>query len=199
VEDAPSSSAGWEEAADAVVADLRLLLEGNARPGAFAEARAEAARQDLALHPPERARVRAMLLGDERDRAWALAAAAALPDVDDDLAGLALRLHRPDDDELIRLLGAELVDALPPELLSRHEEELLRAFEGESNPLVLAVALPALERLDAPRLRTLVESQLQLASPEMLPILVGVARERLSPGELAAIGILVDDGSGGGR
>jgi len=187
----PAPSTGWQEAAEIVVADLRAMLAGRAAPGAFAEAMAEAARADLALHPPSRAQVRRMLLGDERDRAWALAAAAALPDVDDDLLGLALRLQRPDDDELIRMLGAELVDALPPELLSRHEQELLEAFGQERNPLVLAVALPALERLDAPSLEALIDAQLQEAGPAMLPILVGLARDRLPPASLETLGIRV--------
>lgn len=195
----PPPSTGWEEAAETVVAELRGMLAGVARPGAFAEAQAEAARADLALYPPPRALVRRALLGGERERAWALAAAAALPDPDDDLVGLALRLQRPDDDEVIRLLGAELVDSLPPELLSRHQEELLRAFSAEGNPLVLAVALPAMERLDEGGLRALVEAQLQIASPEMLPILVALARDRMGPTELDSIGILVTDGSGGDR
>src|SRR5512145_595056 len=153
-------STGWEEAAETIAVDLAALLDGHARTGAFAEAQAEAARQDLALYPPDAAKVRRMLLAGTRERTWALVAVAVLPDVDDDLVRLLLRSLRPEDDDLQRLLTAEAVAALPPELLARHEEELLGAFAGETNPLVLAEALPALERMETERLRALVERQL---------------------------------------
>lgn len=184
-------AAGWEEAAESVVAELQGILDGRARPGAFAEAQAEAARQDLALHPPARERVRRMLLGSEQERRWALAALSARPALDDDLVRLVLRSHRPEDDAVTRLLGAEIAAAIPPDLLSLYGEELLRAFASEENPLVLAVALPALEQLDEERLRALVRAQVEAASPSMLPVLVGLARDRLGAEALADVGILV--------
>lgn len=175
----PSPSAGWEEAATVVAQDLRRLLDGRPRAGAYEEARAEAARQDLALHPPDRARLRRLLLGGESERLLALAALAARPELDDDLLRIVLRSQHPEDDDLVRLLGAEIVQGAPPALLSRHDEDLYRAFERETNPLVLAVALPALERMDASRLRALLRVQLAQAGPEMLPVLYGLARSRL--------------------
>lgn len=190
-------SAGWEEAAETVVADLRGLLDGRARPGAFAEAQAEAARQDLALHPPARDRVRRMLLGSEQERRWALAALSARPALDDDLVRLVLRSHRPEDDAVTRLLGAEIAASIPPDLLSPYGEELVQAFASEENPLVLAVALPALEQLDEERLQALVRAQVETASPSMLPVLVGLARDRLGADALADVGILVNEGAGG--
>jgi hypothetical protein len=132
-----------------------------------------------------------LLSPDERARTLALAALSARPEPSDDLLRVVLRSQRPEDDELVRLLGAELVAALPPELLARHEEDLLRAFEREPNPLVLAVALPALERMEEPRLRRLLDAQLALAPPEMLPVLVGLARDRLGPGGLREVGVIV--------
>ncbi|HET8538740.1 MAG TPA: hypothetical protein VFL83_02590 [Anaeromyxobacter sp.] len=172
-------SAGWESEAETIAAGLRRILDGRPRAGAYAEARAEAARADLALFPPPRDRVRRLLLGSERDRTLALAALAARPDLDDDLLRLVLRSQRPEDDELLRLLGAEIAAAAPAELGARHEDDLLRAFEVEPNPLVLAVALPALERMDEARLRRLLRAQLAVASPEMLPVLLALARGRL--------------------
>ena len=47
--------------------------------------------------------------------------------------------------------------------------------------LVLAVALPALERMDEARLRALLRAQLASATPEMLPVLLALARARLGP------------------
>lgn len=188
---APALSAGWEEAAETIVAELRGLLDGRARAGAFAEAQAEAAREDLGRYPPERGQLRRMLLGTEGERARALAALSVRPVLDDDLAGLVLRSHRPEDDPLIRLLAAEVVAAMPPDVLSRHEEELLRAFAAEENPLVLAVALPSLEQLAEPRLEQLLRAQLELASAPMLPVLVGLARDRLGADALAQVGVLV--------
>ncbi len=175
----PPPSVGWETEAEALAADLRGLLDGHARGGAYAEARAEAARRDLALFPPEKSRVRRMLLGGERERTWALAAVAARPEASDDLVRIVLRSQRPDDDEVVRLLGAEIVAALPAEVLSRHEDDLLRAFEQETNPLVFAVALPALERMEEPRLRQLLRAQVSAAGSEMLPVLVALAKDRL--------------------
>lgn len=186
-------SFGWEEAAETVVLDLRGLLAGRARAGAFAEAQAEAAREDLVRYPPERERVRRMLMGSDEERGWALAASSALPDPDDELVRVALRSQRPEDDDVLRLLCAELAASLPPELLARHAEELRAAFELESNPLVLAVAMPALERLDDGQLRSVLSSQLQLASPQNLPFVVGLARGRLGEDGLADVGILVDE------
>ncbi|HEY6005037.1 MAG TPA: hypothetical protein VIV57_19320, partial [Anaeromyxobacter sp.] len=177
--DEPSPSAGWEEAAEAVAADLRRLLDGRPGAGAYAEARAEAARADLALFPPDRARIRRLLAGGERERLLALAALAARPELDDDLARLVLRGQRPEDDEVARLLGAEIAAGLAPDLAARHEDELQRAFEREPNPLVLAVALPALERMEAPRLRALLRAQAAAADPEMLPVLLALSRARL--------------------
>ncbi len=176
---APES--GWEGEAEEVAADLRRMLDGHPAAGAYAEARAEAARADLALFPPARARVYRLLLGSEGERTLALAALAARPDLDDDLLRTVLRAHRPGDDEVVRLLGAEIAAGVAPELAARHEEDLLRAFEGEPNPLVLAVALPALERMAEPRLRRLLRSQVAVASPEMLAVLLTLARERLAP------------------
>lgn len=188
---ASALSAGWEEAAETIVAELRGLVEGRPRAGAFAEAQAEASREDLARYPPDRSQLRRMLLGTEGERARALAALSARPVLDDDLAALVLRSHRPEDDPLIRLLAAEVVAAMPPDVLSRHEEELLRAFAAEENPLILAVALPSLEQLAAPRLEQLLRAQLELASAPMLPVLVGVARDRLGADALAQVGVLV--------
>ncbi len=172
-------SVGWENEADIVATDLRRVLEGDAQPGAFAEARAEAARQDLALFPPDRERLWRMLLGDDRERMLALAALAARPPEEDAIVALVLRSHRPEDGELLRLLGAEIVSDLSPELVSRHEDELLHAFERERNPLVLAFALPALEMMREDRLRDLLRSQVATAEPEMLPVLLALARDRL--------------------
>jgi hypothetical protein len=175
-----------------VAIDLRQLLLGRPAAGAFEEARAEAARADLALFPPDPAELRRMLLSpDDRARTLALAALAARADASDDLLRIVLRSQRPEDDELVRLLGAELVAALPPGLLARHEDDLLRAFEREPNPLVVAVALPALERMEEQRLRTLLDAQLALAAPEMLPVLVALARDRLGPGALREAGVIV--------
>ncbi len=188
----PTGSEGWEEAAVTVAFDLRRLLLGQLRGGAYEEARAEAARQDLALFPPDPWRLRRLLLSPAAaDRTVALAALAARAETPDDLVRIALRSARPEDDELVRLLGAELAAALPPEQLARHEEDLLRAFEREPNPLVLAVALPALERLAPERVRALIEGQLAVAAPEMVPILVAVARDRLGPDALRSVGVLV--------
>lgn len=187
-------SAGWQEAAEAVVEDARAMLDGRVHPGAFAEAQAEASRQELALHPPTRERLRRQLLGTERERTEALAALSAHPELDDELVGLVLREQRPEDDAVTRLLSAEVLAAAPAGFLSLHEDALLRAFSGERNPLVLAVALPALERLDEGRLQALLGAQLDGASSAMLPVLVGLARDRLGPEALANVGILVMDG-----
>ena len=191
-------SAGWEEASETVIADLQAILDGRARSGAFAEAQAEAARQDLARYPPDRTRLRRMLMGSGRERNQALAALSARPDLDDDLVRLVLRSQRPEDDAVTRLLGAVIVAELPPDLLSRHEDDLLATFAGETNPLVLALALPALEQLDDERLRALVRAQLETASPPVLSVLVGLARDRLGRDALADVGILVDERPVGG-
>jgi hypothetical protein len=135
-----------------------------------------------------------LLSPDLRSRALALAAIAARAEASDDLLRIALRSQRPGDDEVVRLLGAELVAALPAEVLARHEDDLLRAFERETNALVLAVALPALERMEEPRLRALLDAQLALAAPEMLPVLVGIARDRLGPEGVRSLGVLVSEG-----
>lgn len=186
------SPLGWHDAAETVAIDLRRFLVGRPAAGAFEEARAEAARADLALFPPDPAELRRMLLSpDVRLRTLALAALAAGAEASDDLLRVVLRSQRPGDDEVVRLLGAEVVAALPPELLARHEEDLLRAFEREANPLVLAVALPALERMEEPRLRALLDAQLSLAAPEMTPVLVAFARARLGSEALASVGVLV--------
>lgn len=194
----PPSSAGWEEAAEAIVADLRGLLAGRPGPGSFAEALAEASRRDLARYPPSHGALRRGLLGSDEDRARALAALAAAPVPDEELVGLALRIHRSDDDPVVRLLDAEVAASTPPQLLSRHEEELLQAFAGEENPLVLAVALPALEQLDERGFTELLRTQVAIASPPMLPILVGLARDRLGSASLAAAGVVVGATSGAG-
>jgi hypothetical protein len=139
-----------------------------------------------------------MLLGSEQERTWALAALSARPALDDDLVRLVLLSHRPEDDAVTRLLGAEIAAAIPPDLLSLYEEELLRAFASEESPLVLAVALPALEQMDEERLRELVRAQVETASPPMLPVLLGLARDRLGAEALADVGILVNEGAAGG-
>jgi hypothetical protein len=191
----PTGATGWEEAAETVALDLRRFLLGRAAGGAYEEARAEAARADLAAFPPEPGKLRRLLLSPSAgDRTLALAALAARGQATDDLVRIALRCARPEEDELLRLLAADLVAALPPEQLARHEDDLLRAFEREPNPLVLAVALPALERLEAPRLRALLEAQLAVAAPEMLPVLAALARDRLGPEGLREIGVLVHRG-----
>jgi hypothetical protein len=188
----PTGAEGWEEAAETVLLDLRRFALGRPAAGAYEEARAEAARRDLALYPPAPARLRRLLLAPSPgDRSLALAALAARGEAEDELVAAALRSARTDDDEVLRLLTAELVSALPAEQLARHEDELLRAFEREQNPLVLAVALPALERLEVPRLRALLQAQLSLASPEMIPVLAALARDRLGPEGLREVGISV--------
>jgi hypothetical protein len=188
----PSPSAGWHDAAETVALDLRRLLLGGPAAGAYEEARADGARADLALFPPDPDELRRMLLSpDERPRALALAALGARGDVPDDLVRVVLRGQRPGADPLVRLLGAEVVAALPPELLARHEDDLLRAFEREANPLVLAVALPALERMEEPRLRALLDAQLSLSAPEMIPVLAAIARARLGAEALASVGVIV--------
>jgi hypothetical protein len=196
------SSAGWEDEADAVAVDLRSVLEGRARPGAFAEARAEAARRDLALFPPDEDLIRRMLIGGERERTWALAALAARPTEADDIVALVLRSQRPEDGELLRLLGAEICSGLAPEVLSRHEEDVLRAFEREPNPLVVAFALPALERLREDRLRDFMRAQVATAEPEMLPVLLALARDRLGSAAIESVEEMLratlSEGAGGG-
>jgi hypothetical protein len=188
----PSPAAGWRDAAETVALDLHRFLLGVPAAGAFEEARADAARADLALFPPDPAELRRMLSSpEERPRTLALAAVAARGEAPDDLVRIVLRRQGTGDDLLVRLLGAEVVASLPPELLARHEEDLLRAFERETNPLVLAVALPALERMEEPRLRALLDSQLSLSSPEMVPVLVAVARDRLGAEALARVGVIV--------
>jgi hypothetical protein len=182
---------GWEEAAETIVADLQAILDGRPRSGAFVEASTSAARADLARYPPGREQLRRMLLGSDRERVLALAALSSGSNADDDLLGLALRSRRDGDGAVMRLLTAEWVASLPPPQLSRHEEELLAAFVGEQNPLVLALALPALERLEEGRLRTLLQAQIASAPDPMLPVLVGLARDRLGPEALADVGILV--------
>jgi hypothetical protein len=191
----PTGATGWEEAAETVALDLRRFLLGRAAGGAYEEARAEAARRDLALFPPEPGRLRRLLLSSApAERTIALAALSARGEATDDLVRIVLRSARPDDDELLRLLAADLVAALPPEQLARHEDDLLGAFAREPNPLVLAVALPALERLETPRLRALLEAQLAVAAPEMVPVLAALARDRLGPDGLREIGVLVRGG-----
>jgi hypothetical protein len=193
----PTGAEGWEEAAETVALDLRRVLLGRPSGGSYDDARAAAARRDLALYPPEPARLRRLLLAPSQgDRMLALAALAARGEATDDLVRIALRSARPEDEDVLRLLSAELVSALPAEQLARHEDDLLRAFEREPNPLVLAVALPALERLDAPRLRALLDAQLSVASPEMVPVLAALARDRLGPEGLRSIGISVFEGRG---
>lgn len=188
----PSPAAGWEEAAETVALDLRRFLVGRPAGGAYEEARAEAARADLALFPPEPARLRRLLLSPSpSDRSLALAALSTRGAAPDELVSVALRSARAEDDDLVRLLAAELAAALPPEQLARHEDDLLLAFEREPNPLVLAVALPALERLEAPRLRALLEAQLGVAAPEMIPVLAALARDRLGAEELRSVGVSV--------
>ncbi len=196
-------SAGWEDAADAIATDLRRVLEGRASGGAYEDARSEAARQDLALFPPELDRIRRMLLGSERERALALAALSARPVESDDIVRLVLRSQRPDDGELLRILGAEICSGLAPEVLSRHEEEVLHAFEREPNPLVLAFALPALERMGEERLRDLVRAQVATAEPEMLPVLIALARDRLGSTAMESVEEALREtlraGAGGGE
>ena len=190
----PSPATGWQEAAETVAIDLRRFLLGRAAAGALEEARAEAARQDLALFPPDPTELRRMLLAsDTRTRTLALVALASRPKPSDDLVRIVLRSQRSEDEEVVRLLGAEVVSALPPELLARHEDDLLRAFAREPNPLVLAVALPALERMEEPRLRALLDAQIVLAAPEMLPVLVGLARDRLGPDGVRSLGVTVHE------
>jgi hypothetical protein len=198
----PTGQEGWEEAAETVAIDLRGLVLGRPVVGAYEEARAEAARRDLRMYPPDPARLRRMLLSPSAsDRILALSALSARGEASDDLVRIALRSARSWDEDLLRLLLADLVTALPPEQAARHEDDVLRAFEREPNPLVLAVALPALERLEAPRLRALVEAQLGVAAPEMIPVLAALARDRLGPEELRSVGISVFEraGAGGGE
>jgi hypothetical protein len=199
----PTGAEGWEEAAETVALDLEGLVLGRPLTGAYEEARAEAARRDLALYPPDPARLRGKLLSPRPfDRILALAALGAGGPASDELVSIALRSARPSDGDLLRLLLAELAVALPPVQSARHEDALLRAFEREPSPLVLAVALPALERLEAPRLRALVEAQLGVAAPEMVPVLAGLARDRLGPDALRAVGISVfvrETGAAGGE
>lgn len=199
----PTGQEAWEEAAETVALDLRGLVLGRPVVGAYEEARAEAARRDLRLHPPDPTRLRRMLLSPSTtDRTHALAALSARGEATDDLVRIALRSARSWDEDLLRLLLADLVTALPPEQAARHEDDVLRAFEREPNPLILAIALPALERLEAPRLRALVEAQLGVATPEMIAVLAALARDRLGPDELRSVGISVFErggapGSGG--
>jgi hypothetical protein len=194
----PTGQEGWEEAAETVAIDLRGLVLGRPVVGAYAEARAEAARRDLRMYPPDPARLRRLLLSSSTsDRIHALAALSARGEATDDLVRIALRSARSWDEDLLRVLLADLVTALPPEQAARHEEDVLHAFEREANPLVLAIALPALERLEPARLRALVEAQLGVASPEMVPVLASLARDRLGPEELRAVGISVFEAGGG--
>jgi hypothetical protein len=195
----PTGQEAWEEAAETVALDLRGLVLGRPVVGAYEEARAEAARRDLALYPPDPARLRRLLLSaSTSERVLALAALSTRGEASDDLVRIALRSARPYDDDVLRVLLADLVAALPPEQAARHEDDVLRVFEREPNPLVLAIALPALERLESPRLRALVEAQLGVAAPEMVPVLAGLARDRLGPEELRAVGISVFEAHGAG-
>jgi hypothetical protein len=184
-------SSGWEEAAETIVVDLQAILEGRPRAGAFIEASVMAARDDLARFSPPRERLRRLLLGSDRERTLALAALSVHPSPDDDLVRLALRSRRDGDGALMRLLAAELVAGLRSSQLSRHEDDLLETFRDEQNPLVLALALPALEQLEEGRLRALLRAQVETAPEPMLPVLVGLARDRLGREALADVGILV--------
>src|SRR5512133_1411768 len=88
----PSPAAGWRDAAETVAIDLHRFLLGRPQAGAFEEARAEAARADLALFPPDPAELRSMLLSpDGGVRTLALAALAARADASDDLLRIVLR------------------------------------------------------------------------------------------------------------
>ncbi|BDG02167.1 hypothetical protein [Anaeromyxobacter oryzae] len=174
----PAPASGWEEDAWYVLDALEALATGR-RAGAFAEARAEAIRGDLALFPPGAAELRALLRGGLRERALALVAAAARPPDDEDVLELALRAFDPADPLVVRLLGAELVAALPPERVALHDDALVRAFEAEPDPLVLATALPGLERLDAVPLARIFRTQLVHAAPEMQPVLLRLAASRV--------------------
>lgn len=181
--------AGWQDAARDLLDELGGTLRGTRSRGAYAEARAEAARADLATFAPPARELHALLRGGEEERLLALAALAARPPEDDDTVRLVLRGHPGETSPLARLLGAEIAAGLSPTTAARHEDDLARAFEDEPSPLVLAAAVPALERLDEPRLAALLRAQLARASPEMRPVLVALARARLSGAALAELGL----------
>jgi hypothetical protein len=180
---------GWHGAARDLLDELRGTLRGTRSRGAYAEARAEAARADLAAFAPPARELHALLRGGEEERLLALAALAARPPEDDDTVRLVLRGHPGEPSPLARLLGAEIAAGLSPATAARHEDDLARAFEDEPSPLVLAAAVPALERLAEPRLAALLRAQLARASPEMRPVLAALARARLSGAALAELGL----------
>lgn len=170
---------GWQSEVPYLLEVLEGLMAGRQPEGAYTTDRAEAIRRDLALFPPAPAELDRLLRGGIRERTLALVAAAAHPPADDDLIELALRALDPGDPRVLRLLGAELAAALPAERLSGHEDALVHAFEAEPDPLVLAVALPALERLDAARLSRILRTQLVRATPEMRPVLLRLSASRV--------------------
>jgi hypothetical protein len=172
------SAAGWQDEARYVLESLEALVGGR-RAGSYLEARAEAIRKDLALFPPDAAELRVLLRGGSRERTLALVAASARPPDDDAAIDLALSVDPARDATVARLLAAELAAALPPERLAVHEDAVARAFEAEPDPLVFAVALPALERLDAAGLARVLRRQLQLATPEMQAIILRLAASRV--------------------
>jgi hypothetical protein len=176
---AATASAGWQEEVPYLLEVLEELMAGRQPADAYATGRAEAVRRDLALFPPGPAELERLLRGGIRERTLALVAAAAHHPEEDDLIELALGTLEPSDPRVLRLLGAELAAALPAERLSGHEDALVHAFEAEPDPLVLAVALPALERLDASRLSRILRTQLVRATPEMRPVLLRLAASRV--------------------
>ena len=172
------SPAGWRDEARYVLESLDALVTGRGA-GSYVEARAEAVRTDLALFPPDAAELRALLRGGSRERTLALVAAAARPPDDDAAIDLALAVDPARDGIVTRLLAAEVAAGLAPERLALHEDAVARAFEAEPDPLVFAVALPALERLDAGKLARVLRRQLTLAAPEMQAIILRLAASRV--------------------
>ncbi len=174
----PAPPVRWERDAPYVLEVLEAVMAGRG-VDPFADARAEALRGSVVLFPPGAAELRMLLRGDLRDRTVALVAAAVRPPDDEALVELALRSLGEGAPSVVRLLGAELAAALPPERIARHEDALVRAFEAETDPLVLAVALPGLERLDAAPVARILRSQLPRATPEMRPVLLELAASRV--------------------
>ncbi len=180
---APSLPA-WRAAAEATLEAYRDVIAGGDPWALVVES--EGARAALAeAAAADRTEIRRLLLGTGREREIALVTMARSGLADEELLALAVRLQRPEDDEIVRLVGADVMAGMPGESLARLQDDVVRALSGETNPLVFVLALPGLERMDEAHLVELLARQLRLAGPEMRPILYDLARQRVGAASLA--------------